>query len=330
MGNEDVKKISFIFLGILIGVILMGSMGAHTKINSLKTNVQPSYPTDKLLVPTQIVKLNEIYFIVDHDHHRVIYNRDLNVNIENWTTVDYEFAGPHSIASDGEIYVIDNTGRNEVLVFDSSFQKIKTFSNVGNRPHKVIYDNGKFYVLSSQSQEIYCYSIVKGELTEEYHKKLDFLGPIYIRSIKVIDNEMYFVVNNREVFVTNHLSGNYEVLRSYTLPSDFIEVVDVAKFNGGFYVSAMGAPETGVPSKLVRGSSLAEIANGSYTDIYSSSGMMGKPYFFEDFDSKLFFGEVGEVSNSIISLDSKNNAIVRFRSLGVDPESYIRSDKYPK
>lgn len=316
----------FLIIGLVAACVL--------PVNSLKVSSKGfeksyNYPYSRLFVPTQIKKINNYYFIVDSNHHRIIFSDNLDSSIEDWTPIDYEFAGPHSISSNGEIYVVDNTGRNEVLVFDSKFKKIQTISNVGLRPHKVLFDRGKFYVLSSQTQEIYCYSTKKDMLVEEYHRKLPFLEDSYVRSIKIIGNNMYFIANNNTVFITNYLSTNYEVINKYKMPSEFVEMVDVELFNGNYFVSAMGTPESGIRSQLVKGSSLRNIENGIYTDVYTESNMVGKPYLFEEIDNKLFFTEIGEVSNGVLSVDKNNMYSVHYRFNNILPESWERRAMYP-
>lgn len=137
--------------------------------------------------------------------------------------------------------------------------------------------------------------------------------------------------NDGVVVVADYLSGNYETITSYSLPADFVEIVDIEKFNGEFYVSAMGIPETtGIPSKVVRGSSLSVISSGLGIDMYSSLGMLGKPYFFEIMDSLLILGEVGIDYNSLVTISSAHTPAIIHRTIGVHEGSYKRSAMYPK
>jgi hypothetical protein len=54
---------------------------------------------------------------VDCWHHRIIYNANLIDPIINWKTLTEEIAGPHSIASNGNLYLMDDTGNHQVLVY---------------------------------------------------------------------------------------------------------------------------------------------------------------------------------------------------------------------
>ena len=55
--------------------------------------------------------------MVDCWHHRIIYNDNLIDPIINWKTLTEEIAGPHSIASNGNLYLTDDTGNHQVLVY---------------------------------------------------------------------------------------------------------------------------------------------------------------------------------------------------------------------
>ena len=121
---------------------------------------------NNLYCPTLITKLNGKYFIVDCYHHRIIYNTNLTDSISKWKTIDYQFSGCHSIASNGDIYVVENTGTNEVIVLDANLKFKQKFVNIGNRPHKTIYDiaTSRFYVISSLSPYIYCFKVQDNKL----------------------------------------------------------------------------------------------------------------------------------------------------------------------
>lgn len=127
----------------------------------------------RLYTPTQIIKLNNKYFIVDCYHHRVIYTDNLSKNIKEWDVVDYQFSGCHTITSDGEIYVVDNTGANEIVILDSNLKYKQKFIGSGVRPHHSIYDEvtDSFYVIAGNSQEIFCFRKQNNQLYQYYRKK---------------------------------------------------------------------------------------------------------------------------------------------------------------
>lgn len=59
-----------------------------------------------------IQKIDDTYFIVDCWNHRVLYNTSIEKDLKKWQTLtDESYVGGHTIASDGELYVLDNTDR---------------------------------------------------------------------------------------------------------------------------------------------------------------------------------------------------------------------------
>lgn len=259
-----------------------------------------------------------MYFIVDCFHHRILYNDNLTDDIVEWTTIDYEFAGCHSIASDGNIFVVDNTGRNEVLVFDSTFKRVQTIPNVGHRPHKVIFKNNRFYVLSSGTQTVYCYKVVDNRLVLEFSRRMDFMGYAYCRSVKIIDGHMYFATDTPNViYKVNYLDDSFNLVESYQLPSNITFLVDVDYYNGHFYVT--NYTDINKSTDLV-----------NFTSVYTELDLQDIPYFTSVIDGKLFFTEVGEIRNAIHSVDYIGTHTVYYSFDGLDISSERRREMYPR
>ncbi|MFJ7736389.1 hypothetical protein ACIQ2D_08595 [Lysinibacillus sp. NPDC097287] len=261
-------------------------------------------------------KLNGKYFIVDCYHHRIIYSDDLDVEIKDWTIINYEFAGPHSIASDGDVYVVDNTGRNEVLVFDSNFRRIQTIPGIEGRPHKVIYTNNHFYVLSSFAQKIYCYENINNKLVLDHIGNLDFMGHDYARSMNVIDGYFYIACET-----TNNIlkvDFNYNLVESYDLPIGTNQLVDINYFDGYFYITAMD-------SKIYKTDDLS----ASWENIYLQLNFLGKPYFITIINNQLCITAVGEEYNGVLLSDGINFNWV-YLIEGLSEESEKRRDMYPR
>ena len=226
--------------------------------------------------------------------------------------------------------MVDNAGRHEVLVFDANLRRIQTIPNVGYRPHKTLYADGRFYVMSSQTQTIYCYQKLNGLLVELYHKTLSFLGNSYCRSIKVIDGYMYFVSGSNQIFVTNYISGNFEVVESFDITNDFTGLIDIDKYNGMYYLSSMGDDRYSITPNIVKSTSLTELSQGNYTSLYSEFGLGGFPYFMEIHDGIMYFTEVGESKNSILSLDTNDSLTAYHEFNELLPGSIIRRELYPR
>jgi hypothetical protein len=284
-------------------------------------------------VPTHITKLNNKYFIVDCNHHRVIWSDNINSEVKDWNTVDVEFAGPHSIASDGDIYVIENTGYNEVIVLDSNLKFKQRLYNVGGRPHKTIYDlqTDAFYVVSAPY--IFCYRKLAGQLTLIYQKSPSFLAGTYVRSFKIIDSKMYFVSGNGHINVVNYIDESYTVMNAYPVPSNMSFMDDIEKVGDYFYLTAMQGADQIIAPTAVRIKDLNRLQYGEYEDIYSKLGFTTTPYFIEVFDNRVFITEIGEISRIIsfaVSDVELSEYITHFSFTGGTSDDIKRSDMYPR
>ena len=69
----------------------------------------PTNPNGSLSVPTYITKLDDQYFIVDCYHNQVIYHDNLTDPLYLWKVMTNDLSMGHTIASDGNVYLIDDT-----------------------------------------------------------------------------------------------------------------------------------------------------------------------------------------------------------------------------
>ena len=72
-------------------------------------NASPDNPNPTLSVPTYITKVKDTYFIVDCYHNQVIYNENLTDPLYEWRIMASGLGMPHTLASDGFVYLIDDT-----------------------------------------------------------------------------------------------------------------------------------------------------------------------------------------------------------------------------
>lgn len=70
-----------------------------------------------LSVPTYLTKIADTYFIVDCYHDQVIYHDNLTEPLCQWSVMTDEIDKGHTLASDGIVYLIDDTENNRILVF---------------------------------------------------------------------------------------------------------------------------------------------------------------------------------------------------------------------
>ena len=65
---------------------------------------------ERLYVPTMIEKCGNQYFIIDCWNSRILYSDSCSKNLNDWNVLQQDaYLGGHTVASDGELYVFDNT-----------------------------------------------------------------------------------------------------------------------------------------------------------------------------------------------------------------------------
>ncbi len=81
-------------------------------------NAIPDNPNAALNVPTYITKVEDTYFIVDCYNNQVIYHDNLTDPLYEWQIMTKDISMGHTLASDGLVYLIDDTENNRVLVME--------------------------------------------------------------------------------------------------------------------------------------------------------------------------------------------------------------------
>ncbi|MBW7476115.1 hypothetical protein K0T92_15320 [Paenibacillus oenotherae] len=260
--------------------------------------------SSRLYTPTYTAKIGDHYFIVDCWNHRIIYNDDIDTDIKNWSTLDNDIAGPHSIASDSELYVAEDTGRNKLFVYTltaDGFKKTQIIDDIAGRPHRTIYDPSteKFYVLTSTSQNMYVLSNQNGKLVIDKQVHLAFLEQTYTRSFSIIDDKMYFVSGPNKITIVDYINKDFEVAMQYDVPQEYSAMNDIFKIDDYYYISSY-------PEKLIRLKELSRF--DSAENIYDELQFKGTPYYFSTFDNKFYVTEIDSHSG-IKSFTIQNGSI---------------------
>lgn len=262
----------------------------------------------RLYAPTQLQYLDGIYFIVDCWHNRILYNTSLDEQIENWSVLTDDIAGPHSIATDGKHYITEDTGRHRLYVYEkrgSEFVKTQILNDIGKRPHRTVFSavNGKFYVLSSKSQELFTIVISpQGEAKIESRKKLDFLEGAYTRSFSIIGNRMYFVSGPKKIIVTEFIDNIFEVLEEYIVSEHLQSMNYIVKIGNYYYMTAFDS------EMIIRTRNLASLEEGLFEDLHDLLGFKGIPYYISIIGDRIYIPEINKY-NSIISFELTGDQI---------------------
>ena len=162
-----------------------------------------------LCVPTYVTKVDDTYFLVDCYHNQVLYHDNLASPLTEWKVMTNNMNKGHTLASDGIVYLLDDTENHRILVFEKKEDKFvhtQTFSEIGNRPHYIIYDEGTdtFYAWSSLTGEMFLFrhnpDDTRMYLTEI--RKVDILNGVYVRSFTIIEDghkQVIIIVYNLQI-----------------------------------------------------------------------------------------------------------------------------------
>lgn len=266
----------------------------------------------RLYAPTMMTHLDGFWFIVDAWHHRILYIEEFSTDLTDWEILTENAAGPHSIASDGDILIFDDTGRGVLQaaqLVDLNEETFVTLTNtteyLGERPHRVVYDysTDRFYTINSNSQEIVRLRSDNGLLVVENSAPIPILGTAYSRSLTIFRDRMYVVSRGGMVTEMTYRHGLYETIRVYDMPPKFENMIDAYLSDSGWiYVSAK-------PYGFGRARSFEDFENGNYEDLYQKIGFKGIPYYITEIEGRLVVPFLDH-SNGILSFDEDEDGNV--------------------
>jgi len=278
---------------------------------------------DRLFTPTFITNCGGLYFIVDCWHHRVLYSDTWGPKLSNFSSID-GIAGPHSVACNERIVIMEDTGRGSVRAYilddlhrslqnpnhslELKYQSLST----GSRPHRTLYDSptAAFYVINSVGN---LYKIV------ENNNKITLadmkLAPAgsgcgYTRSFTIDDDELLVACATGKITRIKY-RDEYQVLGSYSAPPNLNDIYHstsgwwyiTATYNGFWRVSSLDL-------LVVNGSHIA-----SQNDLY---GFRGVPYYVSEVDGHILVP-------TIASPDPKDeSAIISFHDHVNNPELEVK------
>ncbi len=268
----------------------MGTAPSSTTIQSI---LQPN-PYGSLSVPTQITKIGSDYFLVDCYHNQILAASDINTPLAEWGVVTSAIHRGHTIAGNGSIYVADDTENHRLLVFEKTsegFLQTQVIENVGVRPHYVEYHeaSNSFYVLSSQSGELYVYKQEEASPTLCLDKILNIpeMQDIYIRSFTIDGDEIYFPASNG--IILRARLEDLQILEKWTLPPELAGLVQVVKI-GDYYYLTISTDLYGNPdfAGIIRTSDLSYLSDYGYKDLHPLFADTGTPYNISSFDGHYY------------------------------------------
>lgn len=274
-----------------------------------------------LLMPTQITKINNTYFIVDTNHNQIIYTDNLSTELRYWKVMTRNTNKPHAITGDGDIYLIADTDNNRVLTFEKTydgFRPLQTLEEVGVRPHFAYYDytSAVFYVWSSMTGEMYLYQRTPGtkELSLLEIKAVPALDGCYVRSFTIAGDFLLFPAVERSSIVMVD-KNTFELLQEYPVDESIAGMVQLSIVDGYFFLTVSTDRQYDLQSSTVlRARSLEDISSGNYENLYPLFGNNGTPYYVSYFDGSYYMIHEN-ASPSVYRFRAKDGVITDIRGM---------------
>lgn len=283
-------------------------------------NTVPGNPYPILSVPTYIIKVKDTYFIVDCYHNQVIYHDNLTDPLYEWQIMTSDVSMAHTLASDGIIYMIDDTENNRILIMEETvneneqtvFVPTQEFTEIGKRPHYIIYDErtDTFYAWSSQSGEMFLFRHPKEDsrtyLTEI--RSIPSLNDVYVRSFTIIDDTIYFVSGNSTIIEAD--LSTFKIRREYAVPEELAGMVQLTPIEDYYYITVSTDINGNQDyATMIRVKSLSDLAKGNYEDVYYNFIGGGTPYYITQIDDVWYLTEHRLPGHSIWRFQIQDNAI---------------------
>ncbi len=248
-----------------------------------------------LLMPTQITKINNTYYIVDCKHNQIIYSDSLSRELRCWNVMTRNVKEPHALCSDGDIYMVADTENNRVLTFTKGYDSFKlqqTFENVGERPHYTYYDpvDKLFYAWSSMTGEMYIYQRIGTSTSLELLeiKSVPELNNCYVRSFTVAGDVILFPAVELSSIVMVDKS-TFEILQIYPVSSDIAGMVQISIVDGYFFLTVSTDLQYDLSaSTVLRARTLEDFTTGNYENLYYLFGGNGTPYYVSFFEGSYY------------------------------------------
>lgn len=279
---------------------------------------------EDLNVATYITKLDDtpMYFISDCYHDQILYNDNIDDEISKWKVLTNDVHYAHTIATDGQVMVIDDTENNRVIIFnrleDGRFAKAQIIEGIGMKPHFVYYDvqNKVFMVWSSITGEMYYIKRSTGNAGEfaplyvDKVLKIEELFGVYVRSFSVIEDSIYFVSGHNNSKIIKADKNTLDIEEYFEVPDEIAGMVQVSRIQDYFYITvSTDANENQDYATIIRTKDLSLLIEGKYEDIYDEFGINGgTPYYINCIDGRYYMSH-HRTGENILVFDVIDNDI---------------------
>lgn len=254
-----------------------------------------------------------------------------------WHTLTCDIRGGHTIASDGELYLCDDTDYNAIRVFkkrENSFYQTQILGQIGTRPHFIFYNNDtkRFYALSSLGGDFWILANEAGVAKIERHFVIDEIKDAYVRSFSFIDGFLYLISGNGFIWKIELSGGYYRVAEKFLVPDEICGMNYLMKIDDWFYITSYQDKTGAIVPNFIRVRDLHTLTMHEYEALYEKFGFKGTPYYITSFDDRFFVTEIDQASG-VKSFRTDGDKIYDIRTLfffnGHTPESEKRKmEKY--
>ncbi len=266
----------------------------------LTANAETFYPTERnsyygLLVPTQLVKIGDTFYLVDSYHNQVLHSKAYGVLSSSWKVMSSNFSQPHSIAGDGVVYLVTDTENHRVVSYiknEDGFTELQIFNNIGVRPHYIVYDEptGLFYAWSSMTGEMYLFRRIPNT-TEVYLENIMRVPELYgkyVRSFTIEGNQIYFpCVHSSSIVAVD--KKTFAIKNIYPVPANIAGMVQLTRIQNYYYLTvSTDANFNQSAATIVRARTLGDFATGNYENVNKYFGGDGAPYYISYADGSYF------------------------------------------
>ena len=254
-----------------------------------------------------------------------------------WKTLTDDIRGGHTIASDGELYLCDDTDYNAIRVFKKNgdrFKQTQIIGGIETRPHFVIYDKNtdRFFVLSSLGGILWIIKNESGQAIIERKVVIAEIKDTYVRSFSLIDGFFYFISGNGFIWKVAFDDSSYSVREKFAVPFELSGMNQIVKIGNYFYITVYQDGSGAIVPDFVRIKDLSKLADREYEELYESFGFKGTPYYITQFDERYFVTEIDGASgikSFTVQNDKIENVRTHFFFDGHSAESEMRKmEKY--
>lgn len=281
-----------------------------------------------LCVPTDICYYDGLYFIVDCYNNRIIYSDVFEKDLYEWRVIGNDLNQPHTICSDGNVYLVDDTENNRVMVYkkgidsdaDVCFYVSQIFNEIGNRPHYIYYNeaDSTFYAWSSESGEMFLFRYMEEQdLVALVEKRIvPEISGVYIRSFTIRGDSIYFVSNLADANIYQCNLATFKVEKKYKVSEDLAGMVQITFCEDAIIITVSTDREGNISARnLILCKCLEDLEQGNYVSYYDDFATDGTPYNVTKMAGDVYYVTVhtGTGTEQIISFQVEGGAIVNIQ-----------------